>query len=120
MSKWKISADARVNDYLNDFVETFPESYEIIQTVRAIITDLFPQAQESIKYGGVVYFDEDDLFTGIFARKKHVSLEFVNGVDLKDPRRLLEGTGKLRRHLKLKSLEDITRKEVREFLQQYS
>ncbi len=118
MSKWSVSTDERVNNFLNDFAETFPASYEIVQTVRALIVEIFPTASEEIKYGGIVYLEEEFLFTGIFVRKNHISLEFVNGVELEDPQKLLEGTGKLRRHLKLKTLDDIENKNVDGFLKQ--
>lgn len=118
MSKWEKSKDERVNSFLNDFTETFPDSYELVQTVRKIIIEIFPEAKEEIKYGGVVFIADEFLFTGIFVRKSHISLEFVNGVDLDDPQNLLEGTGKLRRHLKLKSLDDIEKKDIMRFLKQ--
>ena len=37
---------------------------------------------------------------------------------MKDPKKLLEGTGKFRRHLKIKSFEDVSDKEVAFFVKQ--
>jgi hypothetical protein len=41
-------------------------------------------------------------FAYVGAFKAHVNIGFFRGVELPDPERLLEGTGKLMRHVKLK------------------
>jgi hypothetical protein len=53
---------------------------------------------------------------GVFHR--HVTLTFVEGVDLQDPGQLLRGAGKTMRHLRVASSADLDRKEVRGFLRQ--
>jgi hypothetical protein len=50
--------------------------------------------------------------------KDHVNLMFPRGVDLKDPRGLLEGSGKAMRHVKMLSPADIERPGVRALIQQ--
>jgi hypothetical protein len=47
---------------------------------------------------------------------RHVTLTFTHGVDLEDPDRLLQGTGKGMRHLRLTTLSELDRPEVRTFL----
>ena len=54
------------------------------------------ESEEEIKYGGLVYIIDNRLFSGIFLRNNHISIEFDNGAD-----KLLEGKGKFRRHLKI-------------------
>jgi hypothetical protein len=44
----------------------------------------------------------DAAFTYVNAFKAHVNIGFFQGASLKDPRRLLEGTGKRMRHVKLR------------------
>lgn len=53
---------------------------------------------------------------GVFAR--HVTLGFPRGVDLEDPAGLLQGTGKAMRHIRLKTLPDLDRPEIRRYLRQ--
>jgi hypothetical protein len=53
---------------------------------------------------------------GVFS--KHVTLGFRQGKDLKDPGERLEGAGKTWRHLRLKTLSDLDRAELRTFLRQ--
>jgi hypothetical protein len=50
--------------------------------------------------------------------KDHVNLMFPRGVDLTDPRGLLEGAGKAMRHVKMLSLADIDRPGVRALIRQ--
>jgi hypothetical protein len=39
--------------------------------------------------------------------KSHINLQFWNGVDLTNPRYLLEGTGKKMRHIKIRNPDDM-------------
>ena len=79
----------------------------ILAALREMTLKICPEAGEEIKYGGVVFSAGGDLISGIFLRKKHISLEFSYGMDLPDPEGFLEGSGKYRRHLKLMSEKDI-------------
>lgn len=49
--------------------------------------------------------------------KAHVNLGFFRGAELPDPDGLLEGTGKLLRHVKIRSQADLQRPGVRALLQ---
>ena len=51
---------------------------------------------------------------GVF--RHHVTLTFVEGVELDDPRHLLRGSGKIMRHLRINAVEDVERDEIRDFL----
>ncbi|MDX1700014.1 MAG: DUF1801 domain-containing protein, partial [Melioribacteraceae bacterium] len=73
--------------------------------------------EEKMMYGGIMFSLTED-YAGIFARKNHVSFEFGNGFKMNDPNKVLEGGGKYRRYLKLRSLTDIKDKEVEFFVEQ--
>src|SRR5262245_59034177 len=53
---------------------------------------------------------------GVFRR--HVTLTFVEGVDLADPGQCLRGSGKTMRHIRISAAEDLERQDLRAFLQQ--
>lgn len=95
---------------------------EIAQKLSEIILDVMPDATMLNKYGGKVFGrvagQPDSQYCGVFISSKHVSLEFTNGAKLKDPNDILEGSGKQRRHIKLKALDDVQSKHCREFLEQ--
>lgn len=73
-------------------------------------------------YGGLVFELEQanhkTQIGGVFISKKHVSFEFTNGYLFDDPNGLLEGGGKFRRHLKLRSFNDIDDKQLTMFFKQ--
>lgn len=93
------------------------EKFEILQELRKIVFSNFPETNERIMYGGIMFSLEYD-FGGLFVRKNHISLEFSFGASMNDPQKILEGTGKLRRHLKIRSLADIENKTVDFFVKQ--
>ena len=68
-------------------------------------------------YGGFMYAAPAQ-FCGVFAYKEHVSIEFGRGCDLEDIHRVLEGSGKLRRHIKIYTLADIDSKHVYAYITQ--
>lgn len=90
--------------------------------VKAIINQIAPSVLYVPKYGGEVFCpnaDDDKLFVGgIFVNKAHVSLEFSEGAAFEDSAGHLEGSGKHRRHLKLRSVEDVYVKDTEKFLKQ--
>ena len=92
-----------------------PALYEIANSVRTRILQLFDTVDEEVKYGGIL-FAAPEPFCGIFVYKQHVSVEFSHGAKIADPHGLLEGKGKGRRHLKLHTLEDIENKYLMDYL----
>jgi len=54
----------------------------------------------------------------VTAWRQHVTLGFSRGVDLADPAGVLQGAGKAMRHVRLQSLEDVGRPEIRALLRQ--
>ena len=101
--------DEKVACLLSDLQLTNPDRYELVQAVRSAIYSAVPGASERVMYGGFM-FSETAPFCGVFAYAKHVSVEFGRGCDLDDAHGVLEGRGKLRRHIKLSAPTDITAK----------
>ncbi len=95
---------------------------EIETRITDMITRLCPEARGRTMYGGTMFEHEPGVaktgFCGVFAYTNHVSLEFGRGVELDDVKGVLEGKGKGRRHIKLKSLDDLTGKAVESYLKQ--
>jgi uncharacterized protein DUF1801 len=57
-----------------------------------------------------------DCICSIAIFHRHATLIFHRGVDLKDPHRLLQGSGKSLRHIRIQRLEDLDRPELRTYL----
>ena len=111
------SKDEKVQKFLEEIMICKSEQYSILQKLREIVFEKYPQVKERMMYGGIMFSLKND-FGGVFIRKNHVSFEFGKGFIMKDPKKLLEGTGEFRRHLKIKSLDDIKNKNVGFFVNQ--
>ena len=105
----------RISKLLEDIRLLNQAQFELVQSLREIILGLAPSITEEVKYGGIL-FSEGPPFCGVFSYAKHVSLEFGAGASLPDKYQVLEGEGKLRRHIKLSSANDVSGKHVREYL----
>lgn len=118
MNQKKKSGKEEVQKFLDEIKIIDPEKSDIFIELRQIIFEFFPKTEERIMYGGIVFFLNDEMYSGLFLNKNHITLEFANGFLMKDPHAILEGSGKYRRHLKIMEMEDIANKEVRSFVQQ--
>lgn len=95
-----------------------PERYEAAVKIRDDFFKYDPALSEEIKYGGLVFFQEKELVGGIFFYKAHLSIEFSQGVALSDPHSVLEGKGKLRRHIKIRTVQDLLDKKVAHYIEE--
>lgn len=114
----KVSEDKRVQRFLNDIKDTDIEKYNILQQCRQIVFEAYTDIVERMMYGGIMFSSDAGDFGGIFAYNKHVSFEFSHGWEMNDPTKVLEGSGKKRRHLKLETETDIADKTVAYFVGQ--
>ena len=105
----------RVANLLEDIRRLNEERFALVQALRQLVLDLDSSISEEVKYGGLL-FSAGKPFCGVFAYAKHVSMEFGDGASLPDDHKVLEGVGKLRRHIKLSALDDIEKKHVLHYL----
>ena len=90
---------------------------EIVARVRKIVLQAVPEAKESIKWAQPVH-ESTGPFAYIKAFKNYVNFGFWRGVDIKDPKGLLQGTGSKMRHVKLTCLDDIDESTISDFIRQ--
>jgi len=88
----------------------------IALTIEQIILQTCPCATMREMYGGSVFEtapgNSNTRVCGYFKYKNYVSLEFTHGAKLTDLGNILEGSGKTRRHIKLKDPSDVKLKNV--------
>lgn len=87
-----------------------PQVRLIVETLRKLIRETAPVAQESAhaKWHSIHYNDPQvGYFCGIFPMDDSVILVFEFGILLPDPERILEGTGKQIRSIRVRSIDDI-------------
>jgi len=110
-------SSTKVADFINDIQSLSADSYEMVIKLRDSFFSCDANLTEDIKYGGLVFFKGKDLISGIFCYKQHISIEFSHGSKLTDPNSVLEGKGKARRHIKVKTMHDIEEKNVTRYIQ---
>lgn len=95
---------------------------EIIDGLKEMIAELAPDGNLRPMYGGTVIELVTDKpksrIGGFYVYADYVSFEFANGVKFEDPDGALEGTGKFRRHVKLRTADDMKIKTCKRFFEQ--
>lgn len=112
------SKNNEVQNFLEEVNLIDPEKFTPLLELREIIFNIYPQVDERIMYGGIMFSLKSEDFSGLFVRKNHISIEFSNGYKMNDPKKFLEGSGKFRRHLKIKDYSDVKNKNVAYFVKQ--
>jgi len=113
-----VKANPRINNFIQDILFLDEDKGEIVVSLRDLVLNIAPNAEEEIRYGGLVFVSNNRLFCGIFVRKNHTSVEFDRGAQMQDLDNFLEGSGKYRRHLKIYKREDIKNKKVAYYVKQ--
>ena len=112
------SKNEKVQDFLDGIMMIDADKYNYLIEMRDIVFNIYPKTNERMMYGGILFSLDSEDFSGLFVRQKHISFEFGKGFLMKDPDKLLEGSGKFRRHLKIRTKEDIKIKKVEYFVRQ--
>ncbi|MGV3558038.1 DUF1801 domain-containing protein [Larkinella arboricola] len=112
---------------MTEQVETFladykPEVRDLTLKVRELVRSIMPEAHESVNtsYKTIIYGTGphmSDEICYIAPLTSSVNLGFNFGTQLPDPNGLLKGTGKLLRHIKFESPEEIATPGLTELLE---
>jgi len=94
-----------------------PELADIARELRRIIHEAEPEIVERIMFGQP-WFTRNGRVCYLRGIKNYVALGFQAGRFLSDPNKVLEGTGKSMRHLKVYSTEMIDRKQIGAWIQE--
>src|ERR1700690_2227455 len=112
-----------INKAIRDFFAGYsPEVRRIAARLRDFVVEVAPGANEQLElsfkliaYGyGPKY---EDMIGAIAPFKAHVNLNLYKGIELPDPENLLEGTGKMHRHVRINCPADIENPHLRRLLE---
>src|SRR5258708_7064990 len=106
----------RVDDWVVSNVP--PGHRETVAMVRALVSEIVPQAEEMISYNMPVLKANGKIFAWVLAAQKDVTFSFRAGTGLDDRYGLLRGTGKTARHIKLKSVDSVDKAVLRYYIEQ--
>jgi hypothetical protein len=100
-----------------------PKQQKLAQSIRAALRKRFPTANElAYDYSSffvIAYAPNEqgiDAVVSIAARTDRVELYFNNGPQLPDPKKLLQGSGKLTRFIRLESAKQLKDPDVEAFM----
>jgi len=99
------------------------EVRDVALKLRALVLEEMAPCYENIydAYSAVAigYGTSDRLSDGVFhiaVYSNHVNLGFNDGASLDDPKGILQGSGKLIRHITIKTAEDLERPDLRAYI----
>ena len=94
-----------------------PELGKVVRGLRSFVKKCVPGTNETVNAWGIPTFERKDPFCFFMVGKNHVTFGFHSGTSLDDPEGLLEGTGKNIRHVKLRTLDDVEQKGLKNLVQ---
>ena len=107
--------EARV--WIDKYVNKAGKVPGVAKAVRALVKKTVAGCQEYVNPWKIPTFDLNGPLCFYMTAKEHVVFGFMRGAMLRDPRNLLEGTGKYLRHVKLRSAADVRQPGVRSLLE---
>lgn len=103
--------------------ENDPEIQDWARQARDLVLKVRPDATQQVEtcWGGYLLFKQPvkdgNTVCWVSAYKKHVSIGFPQGAEMSDPAGLLEGSGKMQRHVKIKKATELESSELRDLIQ---
>jgi hypothetical protein len=104
---------------VDEFVKTkvLPQYQDIVTMIRQLMREITPDATEVISYGIPVY-KKKRMLAVISPTKKDITFAFSRGAEFEDKYGLLQGVGKISKHVKIKNLEDVNIEALRYYINQ--
>ena len=109
---------SKTNSVIEGYVRRLDsQDREIVRELAALIQKAAPHAEVSIKWG-IPWWQLNGLLCTVYRTGDHVNFGFSRGAELVDPNGLLEGTGKLMRHIKLRDVKEIRKAKFTSLVKQ--
>jgi hypothetical protein len=93
-----------------------PAMMEIVFALRILIKKTIPKSHELLNPWGLPTYEWRGAIGYIMVGKKHVTFGLARGSELPDPAKLLEGTGKNLRHVKIRDKAQLVDANLRDLL----
>jgi hypothetical protein len=104
-----------------------PTIRDVFGALRTLAREVMPDAVEQVDlpdrvlafgFGPPGGIRMRGLAVGLIPHRAHVNVQLADGALLEDPSGIVEGTGKRIRHVKCRSLDDVTRPALRALLEE--
>ena len=94
-----------------------PEHRGIVREIRRLMREFAPKAEEGIAYG-ILVWKGAKIFAVASPNKEGITFAFTHGTRFEDKYNLLRGRGKVGRHIKIKSVEEIKPAVLKYYIRQ--
>ena len=108
--------DAKV--WIDTYVSEAGKLAPVAMTVRALIKKVATGCEEYVSPWSTPAFDLNGPLCVFVVQKEHVTLAFLRGAVLSDPKGLLEGKGKGVRNVRLRSPEDVEEPALKKLIEE--
>jgi hypothetical protein len=98
--------------------DQLPKQKKMISALRKLMKRVAPTLSESVKWGNGVWLGEEWPVAFLHAKDDHLQFGFFGGTGLSDPKKLLKGSGKHVKHLKVFTMSDINETEFAKLIRQ--
>ena len=102
--------------WIADYVNGAGEFEGVLKAVRTLVKKSVKGVEEYVNPWKIPSFDSNGPLCCFMVGKEHVTFAFLRGAALPDPEKLLEGTGKGVRHVKLRSVAEVKRPGVKKLI----
>jgi hypothetical protein len=105
-------------DWKAFFDNLSPDDQDLVEALREVVRRVVPEAKETLLWGGLSYHRPQvggrvkGAICLIGAKRGKVHLEFIHGIRLADPQRLLQGNRLSKRHVLIDTVADALRPEI--------
>ncbi len=112
-----------MNNDIEGFLQNYPpEVQELARLTQAWVKKVLPESSEELALGYKMIMyklrpNGRQFVVYIAPYPKHVNLGFLMGTSLSDPHKVLKGTGKTLRHIKIKQSGDLEKEGVKEVVE---
>ncbi len=102
--------------WISAYVKNAGKSEGVAKAVRALVKKAVKGVDEYVNPWKIPSFDSNGPLCCFMVGKEHVTFAFMRGAALPDPEKLLEGTGKGVRHVKLRNVAEVKRPGVKKLI----
>ena len=102
--------------WIADYVNKAGKLEGVTKAVRTLVKKAVKGVEEYVNPWKIPSFDSNGPLCCFMVGKEHVTFAFMRGAALSDPEKLLEGTGKGVRHVKLRSVTDVKKPGVKKLV----
>jgi hypothetical protein len=105
-------------EWIDAYVErNSPELRDVAQDLRKLMRKTVSGIKETVNPWKLPTFESNGPMCYFSIASEHITLGFLRGTALPDPAKLLEGTGKSLRHVKLRTAADVKKPALKKLIQ---